>query len=478
MSSQPNPVSDLPAPAVSRRLVKRAKLPKAKPASPWYANNKDLKLGIWAYFLLLIFEGALRKWVLPSLATPLLVVRDPLAILLLGLAFNRGLLVLNGYIITMGVIGIVGIYTALYLGHGNFTVAFFGARILLFHFPLMFVIKRVFTRRDVLLIGKALLWITIPMTVLIALQFFSPQSAWVNRGVGGDTSGAGFSGSAGFYRPPGTFSFTNGNSLYYCLVCPFLFYFWLNLKTVSKPLLALATVAFLAAIPLSISRALFFQVALTLIFTGLAISRRPKFVGPFILGIVGVTMAIGILSLTPFWETATGAFTSRFELAGKHEGGLSGTLGRRFLGGLVSAVTSSLENPFFGMGQGMGTNVGAMFLSGEKQFLVAEGEWGRVVGELGPILGISLIVCRVVLTAEITVGCYRKLVEGDLLPWLLLSFGFLSVSQGGWSQPSSLGFCTMIGGLLMATLAFSAPPARPKKRFSNLRKRSLQKSKS
>ena len=42
-----------------------------------------LKKGIWLYFLLLIFEGALRKWLLPGLATPLLVVRDPIAMFLL-----------------------------------------------------------------------------------------------------------------------------------------------------------------------------------------------------------------------------------------------------------------------------------------------------------------------------------------------------------------------------------------------------------
>ncbi len=33
-----------------------------------------LKSGIWAYFLLLIFEGAIRKWIFPGLATPLLCV--------------------------------------------------------------------------------------------------------------------------------------------------------------------------------------------------------------------------------------------------------------------------------------------------------------------------------------------------------------------------------------------------------------------
>ena len=45
------------------------------------ATDNSLKIAIWLYLLLWIFEGALRKWILPSLATPLLVVRDPIAIL-------------------------------------------------------------------------------------------------------------------------------------------------------------------------------------------------------------------------------------------------------------------------------------------------------------------------------------------------------------------------------------------------------------
>ncbi len=38
-----------------------------------------LKKLFWAYFLLLIFEGALRKWILPQFSAPLLLVRDPIA---------------------------------------------------------------------------------------------------------------------------------------------------------------------------------------------------------------------------------------------------------------------------------------------------------------------------------------------------------------------------------------------------------------
>ena len=42
-----------------------------------------LKTLFWTYFLLLIFEGALRKWLLPSFSTALLLIRDPVALLIL-----------------------------------------------------------------------------------------------------------------------------------------------------------------------------------------------------------------------------------------------------------------------------------------------------------------------------------------------------------------------------------------------------------
>ena len=41
-----------------------------------------LKRWIWVYFWLLIFEGVFRKWIVPSLSGPLLLVRDPVAVII------------------------------------------------------------------------------------------------------------------------------------------------------------------------------------------------------------------------------------------------------------------------------------------------------------------------------------------------------------------------------------------------------------
>src|SRR5690554_1009580 len=78
-----------------------------------------LKRGIWLYFFLIIFEGALRKWIFPSLATPLLVVRDPIGIWLVYMAWKKKLLPSNIYMGAMVFIGLLSIYTAIFIGHGN-----------------------------------------------------------------------------------------------------------------------------------------------------------------------------------------------------------------------------------------------------------------------------------------------------------------------------------------------------------------------
>src|SRR5260221_8793698 len=402
------------------------------PAEPVNILSREMRLlkqGVWIYFLLLIFEGALRKWILPGLATPLLVIRDPIAIWLIIKSLKRGLLTVNFYLFMMVLIGLVGLFTALFFGHGNFLVAAFGARILLIHFPLIFVLGKIFTRADVIKMGKVCLWISIPMTVLLALQFYSPQTAWVNRGIGGDMTGAGFSGALGFYRPSATFSFTNGTSLFYRFCAHFIVYFWLE-KGINKIILIGAAISLLAAIPLSISRGLFFSVIVTMIFASIIILRKPKYIGRMIFIGMGIMIAMMFLSKASFFQTATQAFSNRFETANEQEGGVKGVLVDRYLGGMAGVLTQSAEMPFFGYGLGMGTNVGGMLLSGKRDFLIAEGEWGRVIGEMGMLLGLFIIFIRLALSVKISIACYKKLMMGYLLLWILLSFGLLNLPQG------------------------------------------------
>jgi len=415
--------------------------------------NQGIRRGIWWYFFLLIFEGALRKWFLPGLSTPLLVIRDPIALYVVLTAWNKGLLPNNVYLFGMVTIGILGSFTALAVGHGNLPVAVYGARMFLIHFPMVFVMGRIFTREDVVKVGRITLWISLPMVVLIGLQFYSPQSAWVNRGLGDDAGGAGFAGALGYFRPPGTFSFTTGNTLFFSLVTGFVVYFLFNPKTINRFLLIGASIAVIASIPLSISRSLTFQVILSLGFAFLVILRKPKNLGKALVGVGIITLLLFALSSSKLFQTATGVLTARFTSAESSEGGLQGTFGDRYLGGMISTLSSASEQPFFGYGIGMGTKVGAQLISGNRRrWLIAEAEWGRLIGELGPLMGIAVILLRLSLSIKIAINSYFKMAKGDMLPWMLLSFGFVLVAQGSWAQPTTLGFATLTGGLMLASL--------------------------
>lgn len=421
--------------------------------------NKDLKYGIWLYFILLVFEGGLRRWVLPGLAAPLLIIRDPVALWLIVKAWQRGFLPANPYMAGAIIINTFGFVSALLFGHGNLTVAVYGARIMLLHFPLIFVIGRIFNRTDVIRIGRVFVWLTIPMALLIAVQFYSPQSAWVNRGVGGDMAGAGFDGAMGFFRPPGTFSFTSGNHMFFGLASCFVFYFWLDQRNINRLVLIAATIGLVSAIPFSISRSLLLFVVSALMFMVMGLLRKPQNIGRVLLLAIGGLIVLFALSQVSILQTPIEAFTSRFTAASDVEGGVQGSLGNRYLGGMIEALVDSSQQPFFGYGLGMGTNAGSALLSGtgERSFLISEGEWGRIIGELGPWLGLGIVYIRMALCVKFAIACYKRLQQDDVLPWILLGNCLLLIPQGQWAQPTTLGFSTLVGGLLIAALRQPSP---------------------
>ena len=101
---------------------------------------------------------------------------------------------------------------------------------------------------------------------------------------------------------------------------------------------------------------------------------------------------------------------------------------------------------------GMGTNAGSQLLTGKVNFLIAEEEWPRLIGEMGTLLGIFAILIRVGLSVKITAVCFRKLKLDDCLAWMVLSFEILLLVKGQLGQPVSLGFFTLGGGLVIAAL--------------------------
>lgn len=413
-------------------------------------SSQPVKRATWLYLILLIFEGALRKWGVPALASPLLLVRDPVAAFILIQGLRQRRLPQSPIFYLSLALGAVAILLAMLLGHGDAFVAVYGARSLLLHFPAMFVMARALDRRDILQMGRFVMILSLGMSVLIVLQFYSPQSAFVNRGVAGEGSSAGFSGALGYFRPPGTFSFTNGVTLFYALLAPFVLYFWLNPGLIKRRLLLAATFSLIVALPFSVSRSLLFQTAIAVAFAAIAASTRPRMLQRGVIVALIAVLALMIVGSFGFFQTAVEVMQARFTSANEAEGGLNGVLGDRYVGGLLAAFTQLDKWPVFGMGIGMGTNAGAVLLSGQATFLIAEGEWPRWTGELG-VLGFVVIGMRVWVTGSMALKSVRALFRADILPWLMLSNAAMLLPQGSWNQPTALGFSILSGALVLAS---------------------------
>jgi hypothetical protein len=416
-------------------------------------RERKIQLLLWSYFWLIIFEGALRKWIIPGLSEPLLLARDPICIAAIALGWPYLMHGINQMcIVTLYCIAGLAVVLAMFFGHKDWFTALFGARIILLHFPLIFLFGAVFTIDDAWKFAKALLLISIPMTILIAFQFLLPQDHLINIAPGGVGS-AGFAGALDKFRPPGTFSFISGLSNFYGLTAAV---FVACITSGPKPLpkwFWLSVAALIFALPLSISRTLLFNYFLVVGTGVFACLLAGKTIKNFLLGVAIVLIISAFLSQTALFKEAQEAFFARWESAAYQEGGNRGVLGvldTRVLGIFKDGLNLANESPLSGNGIGMGTNVGAMRLSGGADFLISEGEWGLVMGELGVFLGTLYILFRLILAFYLIFLGFKNAIYGNTLPLILAAFVLPSLVIGQTSQPTNLGFIIFSAGLMFA----------------------------
>lgn len=412
-----------------------------------------LKKLVWLYFWLLIFEGALRKWVAPQLSNPLLIVRDPVVLLIYMQAARYNLFPRRAGLWA----GLTGLFLAslalalIQVANGiPVEVLIYGLRSDYMHLPLVFLLPRIFDSGDIRKMGQWFLLLAIPMLLLMAYQFQSPPDAWINRAVG-TGPGQQLPTAMGRIRPPGTFSFITGPVSFYAVVAAFLCYGAASKQAYSRWLLlaCLASTGLGLAVSGSRAAVLSTGIVLATFILGLAAAKRATAgVSRFLFMLV---VALGILAYVENFEEGTEVLTERFKQAGEIErvqGGLAG----RFLSGFTEPLKHLLDIPLTGFGLGVGTNVGAKLLTGEIKFLLSEGEWGRVIFEMGPLLGLAFVFYRLALAIKLGKLAYKKATEGHILGLLLFSSIALNVISGQWGQPTTLGFFALITGLAWAAI--------------------------
>ena len=422
---------------------------------------KRIRQLLWLYFWLLILEGALRKWVAPGLSSPLLLVRDPVAIL--ALCWGLPLLRLRQWwqwIEPLLLIAMASFILAITAGHGDIPTAAFGARILFTQLPLIFLYAAVFDRDDAIRFAWALAWFSIPMTFLIVSQSNLPSSHILNVAVGGEGTSA-FSGALDRFRPSGTFSFTNGITSFYALASSGLFtlLYSAKLNQPGRILTFLAGISLIVAQPVSMSRGLLagYLTVIAGLIVALLLSRTKLF--PIIAGLLSLIIMVNIASNIPAFQETSKAFSARWETASSVEstqsgdaafGGGAGQFRSRVLGGFTDPFANLDHRPFFGYGIGMGTNVGAQRISGEVGFILGESSWDTILAELGLPLGLAFIIWRTLLGLWMLRLALRHAISGNIIPMIWLATSFLLVANGQIGQPTALGFIIVSAGITLA----------------------------
>lgn len=430
-----------PAPAAVTAAVDVSRTP----ANPF----REIRWLIWTYFVLLIFEGALRKWIAPSLANALLVVRDPVLLLIYAIAFSRRLFPVNGFTLCIAFLGFVSFLASFLATFHDWRVAVFGFRCNFLHLPLVFIIGRAFNFQDVRRVGWAMLEISIPMTALVVLQFQSPGEAFVNRGAGEDAQM--ISSINGRIRPSGTFSFVSGIIFFYALTTAFLVYGLAQKRSYPWWLTLAAGAGLPVALAVSSSRSTVASCAIVLLAFAVAIVCRPSLAMKATkLVVIGFVIASVVGGMSMFREGLE-IFSARVEHAAEVEGGTGGFF-QRAVHQFTRPFTHISAVSLVGEGLGSGTNVGAKLLTGEIEFLLAEDEWERVVLESGPIFGVAFLLLRVWITAWMASLAWRAARAGHFLPMLLLGTCAWAFVNGQFGQSTTLGFAVFMAGLTLASL--------------------------
>lgn len=412
---------------------------------------------MWLYFFLLIFEGALRKWVVPGAANALLVVRDPVVLAAYFLALRGGLFPRNLFVTIAGVLGVATLTAGLLVNQESPAIALYGFRTNFLQLPFIFLIAKVFDARDVERAGFWFLLGAMPMAALMVLQFLAPPSSFINAG--SEEQFAQIASAMGRIRPPGTFSFIVGPVFFFTMVTAFLLHTQFR-KRYSNWLVLGATLATLCAAAVSGSRSLVAGIAVVFA-VGLACSgvTRPLLALRWLGALAILAVAAFFLSNLPFFQFGLTVFTSRVSGASQIEGGALGFLARVF-SGYTDFIPHLFDAPLWGRGLGLGTLVGAALVKDRSLVIWFENEWTRHILESGPLLGGAFIVYRVALTAWMGGVAVRHAARHDPLPVLLLGTFFLTLINGIIGQPTVLGFLIFGGGLCLASMR--APQTRPR----------------
>lgn len=416
-------------------------------------------------YLLSLLEGPLRKWILPELAGPLTLLRDPFVITLYLYAFANRLILYKtisklwfGFAAFTALFGLVQYF----LNNYGLVGWLLGIRTYWLYMPLAFVVAKTFRREDVLLFLKLNLWLAIPYAILVENQYSAGAFAFINRGVGGDQEAA-VGLTVGIVRPFGLFTYTGPNVDFTAAVLALMLaaYFAGPRVRPKWPVFMVMATAVGVMLALAGSRGIFFLAGFIVAFSVGGVMAG-KLTGQ---NLTRIVVAIGLVALGGgalilFFPDMFSAMAIRFERAEQSEG----SVWQRAVSGLSFWVEPLFTVPYEGFGIGLGSPGVAKFL-GVPALTYGESDLQRNVNELGFFLGLFMLLLRFVTAAFIGRIAVRQAKKGDFVSLPIAGYVIIPIAIGQITHSPISGFLPwLFFGLLLALTSRSQPEissARP-----------------
>jgi hypothetical protein len=415
---------------------------------------------IFLYCFLWIVEGSLRKWVLPGLSMPLLVVRDPVVLAIYFFAARAQVFPSNSWLNSLFAIALlIMAQAAIHVATGSVTwdVALYGFRCYVLHLPLIWLIPSVLGRKEMITLGKWTLYLALPMAMLMVAQFRLGTDHWLNAATlrgGAQISGVG----PGRIRPPGLFSFIQGPIHFYALCAALAIGGFLSKGVFPRWLATLGLAGTLIAMSVSASRGLVLGCMVVGAFGAIAAFRSGRAMAAALVFGIAVAGLGGLMSRSSTIQEGIAAFTVRWGEGDEDKIAGHRVMASRYGSGFISAFEWAGRVSLLGEGVGIGTNLAQAFAGGKGS--PVEGEWDRAIYEIGPVTGFLYLGWRAALAISIMMLGWRELRAGNYMCLLFGSACFLEVLAGFTKQPTSFGYIAVCAGFtLAAARAFSTEEA-------------------
>lgn len=418
--------------------------------------EKNVRLGLGLFLLLLIYDGALRKWVLPSAEQILFIAKDALLLGLLGYAMLNRPREPNASMqpAARALFLLYAAWVILETGNLNLPsvlVGIWGLKSHLLYASVILLLPIAFNNLSDLLrwVVKTYPWIVVPVCILAFVQLALPADSFINLQVRGGMEKIAYFGESGLVRVTGTFSYVAGMAVFVQTMAVLGVGLFVSGVRSKAFLIGLGFV--LAALPATGSRSVIAVVGVSLsifLFTALKARLMSTRMAMRIVASIVVLFSISFLTQDAAWV----ALQQRAESAATSHGDTV-----RAFTAFTNAFSFFEISGFFGFGSGS-ANLGALALvPGAAPFswlpsgIYFEEESGRLVLELGMfgwLFSLAMRVSLFVWAAKLALkGKTRPVRLAGLLALPTMALG-MYVGNGVFAPPVGPTYYWFCVGLL------------------------------